>query len=140
LLVSVWVRVAEPAGVSTRVLVRERDVSVVCGLFASTSTVVDDELGAGADADGSTMVVEELFAGGTSRTVSLSFWITVGGSFTTVVLEGVAERSQPASAPTASTARTGMTYLIEASDSSLGPHETSRRAADFSALLACGWF
>ncbi len=77
-----------------------------------------DELGAGAE--GSTTVVEELFAGGTSRTVSFSFWTTVG-SFTTVVEEeGTPVRSHPASAATASTARAGIMYFIESSGCALG--------------------
>jgi hypothetical protein len=99
LLVSVCVRVTEPAGVSTRVVSRVRDVSVACG----------------AGAEGSTTVVE-LLAGGASRTVSLSF--TTAGSFTTVVEDGTAERSQPQRVAAVSTAaRTGSItfFLIEVS-------------------------
>jgi hypothetical protein len=105
--VSVWVRVAEPAGVSMRVVERERDVSVDCGFDVSTFTLVDDELGAGFDgwttvveddgAEGSTTVVE-LDAGGVSRTVSFSFWTTVGSLTTVLDEDGAAGRSQPASA------------------------------------------
>jgi hypothetical protein len=117
-VVSVCVRVAEPAGVSMVVVERVRDVSVVDGLLASMVTLVE-ELGAGAD--GSTMVVE-LFGDGTSRTVSFSF--TTSG-FSTIVVEeeGVAEegavdveRSQPASVAMAKAAARGsITYLIEVS-------------------------
>jgi hypothetical protein len=117
LVVSVRVRVAEPAGVSTRVDDRVREVSVVDGLFASMFTLVD-ELGAGAE--GSTTVVEGALGDGTSRTVSFSF--TTPGSFTIVVEEdgvpdeGATERSQPASVAMANAARTGInTYLIEIS-------------------------
>ena len=123
-MVSVCVRVAEPAGVSIVVVERVREVSVVEGLFASMFTLVD-ELGAGAE--GSTMVVEELFGDGTSRTVSFSF--TTSG-FSTIVVEeeGVpdegavdVDRSQPASAATANAAARGsITYLIEVSVWTLG--------------------
>ena len=117
LLVSVCVRVAVPIGVSTRVVERVRDVSVVDGLFASMFTLVD-ELGAGAA--GSTTVVEEVLGDGTSRTVSFSF-TTAGFSTIVVEEEGVpdegavdVDRSQPASVATANAAARGsITYLIE---------------------------
>jgi hypothetical protein len=106
LLVSVCVRVAEPAGVSMRsvVVVRERSV-VASGFEVSTVT-----FGAGA-AGGFTMVVEEVDgATGTSRCTTVSF---VG--WTTVVDEVLAGRSQPARAATARTIAAGRAYLIEVS-------------------------
>jgi hypothetical protein len=124
-VVSVCVRRSDPAGVSMRVVERERDVSVDCGFAASIVRLVDEELGAGFDgsttvveddgAEGSTTVVEELGADGASRTVSFSFWTTVGSLTTVLDEEGAAGRSQPASAATASAARTGIAYLIEIS-------------------------
>src|SRR5215831_13776110 len=146
LVVSVWVRVAEPAGVSTRSVVRVRDVSVVDGLLASMFTLVE-LLGAGCE--GSTMVVEEVFGVGTSRTVSFSF--TTSG-FSTIVVEeegvpdeGVVdvERSQPASVATANAAARGsITYLIEVS--MLGTRDLMRHraaAVDFRGCVAyvCFW-
>ena len=133
---SVCVRVAEPAGVSMRVVERVRDVSVDCGFDVSTFTLVDDELGAGFDgsttvveddgAEGSTTVVE-LDAGGASRTVSFSFCTTVGSLTTVLDEDGAAGRSQPASAATASAAITGIAYLIVVSIHGQGPDETARR-------------
>lgn len=104
-----------------RVVERVRDVSVDCGFDVSTFTLVDDELGSDGcttvveddGAEGSTTVVEELPGAGTSRTVS--FWTTVGSLTTVLEDDGVAGRSQPASAATASAAITGMAYLIEIS-------------------------
>lgn len=116
-LVSVSVFVAEPAGVSTRVVDVERDFSgAVVDLPASMftlveeldggedgSTVVDDELGAlGA---GWTTVVDEL-AGGAEL---------LGGSFTTVVDELGTDRSQPARAAMAIAARGSAMALIDVS-------------------------
>src|SRR5215831_15173293 len=119
LVVSVWVRVAEPAGVSTRSVVRVRDVSVVDGLLASMFTLVE-LLGAGCE--GSTMVEEE-----------------------GVPDEGVVdvERSQPASVATANAAARGsITYLIEVS--MLGTRDLMRHraaAVDFRGCVAyvCFW-
>lgn len=110
LVVSDSVRVAVPIGVSTRVVERDRVVSVDSAFPASMFTLVD-ELGAGgftmvveelAGGEGCggacTIVVEEVLGGVASRTtVSFSFCTTVG-SFTTVVEEVVAGRSQPARA------------------------------------------
>jgi hypothetical protein len=113
LVVSVWVRVAEPAGVSTRSVVRVREVSVVRGLLASMSTLVE--------------LLGAVLGDGTSRTVSFSF-TTSGFSTIVVVEEGVpdegavdVERSQPASVATANAAARGsITYLIEVSVWTLG--------------------
>ena len=128
-MLSVSVRVAEPAGVSMRVVERVRDFSVVdSGLLASTFTLVDeldaggdgsavvveDELDAlGADGAGWTTVVEELEAGGASLEV---------GSFTTVVEDvlPVPGRSHPASAAIARTARGSIRGFIEVSVLNVG--------------------
>ena len=129
-VLSVSVRVAEPTGVSMRLVERVRDLSVVdgCDLPVSMFTLVEEldaggvgsvvvvaeELDvAGADGAGWTTVVEELEDGGASVAV---------GSFTTVVEEvlPVPGRSQPASAAMASAARGSMMGLIEVSVLNVG--------------------
>lgn len=115
-LVSVSVLVAEPAGVSTRVVDVERDFSlVVPDLPASMLTLVEECVGSagcttvvdepGALGAGWTTVVEEV-AGGASL---------AGGSFTTVVDELGTDRSQPASAAMAIAARGSAMDLIDVS-------------------------
>ena len=115
--VSVSVLVAEPAGVSTRVVEDVRDFSVVvpdlpASMFTlvdeldggeGCSMVVEDELGA--EGAGCTIVVEEL-AGGASL---------AGGSFTTVVDEFGAGRSHPARAAIATAARGSAMNFMEVS-------------------------
>lgn len=100
LVVSVFVVsvfVAVPIGVSTRDVEVDFEVSVdelSAGLFASMFTLVDED---GAGEDGWTIVVEEL--GAVLSRTTVSFFSTVVGSFTTVVEEVVAGRSQAASRP-----------------------------------------
>ena len=118
MLVSVSVFVAEPAGVSMRVVEVERDFSGVApdlpaSMFTlvdepdggeGCSTVVEEELGAlGA---GCTIVVDELGAEGASL---------AGGSFTTVVDVLGAGRSHPAKAAIATAARGSAMNLMDVS-------------------------
>jgi hypothetical protein len=119
-VLSVSVRVAEPAGVSTRVVEVDRDFSVVVSGFEASmftlvdeldggAALVDEELeAAGAEGAGCTTVVEELDAGGASLGT---------GSFTTVVEEvlPVPGRSHPARATMATAAMGSRKDLIEVS-------------------------
>lgn len=118
-LVSVSVFVADPAGVSTRVVDVERDFSVVvpdlpasmltlveeCDGSDGCTTVVDELGGVGALGAGCTTVVDELDGG-----ASLA-----GGSFTTVVDVLGTDRSQPANAAMAIAARGSAMDLIDVS-------------------------
>jgi hypothetical protein len=105
-VVSVSVRVALPMGVSTRWVVVSRERSVLdSGRAASIVTWVDDVLAGGEDATTVSF----------SFTTSGPFSTTVVGSFTTVVEEVLAGRSQPASATSAAAIAAGRTYLIDVS-------------------------
>jgi hypothetical protein len=117
-VLSVSVLVADPAGVSTRVVDVECDFSLVdeSGLFASMFTLVE-ELGG---VVGCTTVVEELGALGAGCTTVVEESLGAGavcwaGSFTTVVEEEGTLRSQPASAAIASAAMGRTISLIEVS-------------------------
>jgi len=127
--VVVSVFVAEPAGVSTRLV----DLIVsVAGLLASTFTLVD-VLGAGC-----TTVVEELGAV-SCTTVSFSFVTT--GSFTTVVVVPaeplvVAGWSQPARPPMASAAKPvrAICFSIDVSSDVVNVDQTPQMAARFARI------
>jgi hypothetical protein len=152
-VVSVSVLVAEPAGVSIRVVDFERDFSVVAGLPASTLTLVEELEGC----DGSTVVAEldAPDAGSVAVVEELEVlgagWTTVveeldggaeldGGSFTTVVDELGTDRSQPASATTASAAMESTRVLIDVSVVGVEPVRHRACFADCGGCVAVGCF